>query len=298
MGERQVLIFGATGNVGGATTREMLRRGWQVRAVTRNPASEKARALAALGAEVVQGDMDDRASLDRVFDGFRRVLSVQNWQVSGPEGEVRQGKQVAEAARSAGVEHLVFASAGTGEANTGVPHFDNKLIIEQHMQELGLPFTVVRPVPFMELMSKKEFFPPVGIWGFSPKILGWNTPLPWVAVRDIGIAIANIFENPEDWIGREQILCGDVKTLDECRDIFTAVTGKRPFRVPLPAWLFGKMAGNELVIMWEWMKAWIARQGMEGLCELRDAARSACPELLDVETWLKMQQEDNAVAKT
>ena len=293
MSDKQVLIFGATGNVGGATVSEMLRRGWHVRAVTRNPESGKARALAALGAEVVQGDMDDLASLERVFDGFRRVLSVQNWQVSGPKGEVRQGKQVAEAARSAGVEHLVFASAGTGESDTGVPHFDNKLVIEQYMRDLELPFTVVRPVPFMELMTEKEFSPPVGIWGFSPKILGWNTPLPWVAVRDIGIAIANIFENPEGWIGRELILCGDVKTLDECRNIFTAVRGKRPFRVPIPLWLFRKMAGDELIVMWKWMTDWIAGQGEQGLQELREASRSVCPELLDVASWLKKKQKGN-----
>ncbi|RME11095.1 MAG: NmrA/HSCARG family protein [Ardenticatenia bacterium] len=297
MNDKRVLIFGATGNVGGATTREMLKHGWQVRAVTRNPQSQKARALAALGAEVVQGDMDDRASLDRVFQGFRRVLSVQNWQVSGPEGEVRQGKQVAEAAWAAGVEHLVFASAGTGDSHTGVPHFDNKLIIEKHMRALEIPFTVVRPVPFMELMTEKEFFPPVGIWGFSPKILGWDTPLPWVAVRDIGIAIANIFEHPEEWIGRETILCGDVKTLAECRDIFTAIQGKKPFRVPLPVWLFRKMAGDELIVMWEWMVDWIARQQLEGLLALKEASRVVCPEPLDVVSWLKMKQHSDKVAR-
>lgn len=297
MNDKRVLIFGATGNVGGATTREMLKRGWRVRAVTRNPQSQKARALAALGAEVVQGDMDDRASLDRVFQGFRRVLSVQNWQVSGPEGEVQQGKQVAEAAWAAGVEHLVFASAGTGDPHTGVPHFDNKIIIEKHMRALEIPFTVVRPVPFMELMTEKEFFPPVGIWGFSPKILGWDTPLPWVAVRDIGIAIANIFEHPEAWIGRETILCGDVKTLAECRDIFAAVQGKKPFRVPLPVWLFRKMAGDELIIMWEWMVDWIAQQQVEGLLAIKEASRVVCPEPLDVVSWLKMKQHSNKVAR-
>ncbi len=157
--EKQVLIFGATGNVGGATTRELLKRGWHVRAVTRNPDSEKALALAELGAEIIQGDMDDRASLERVFDGFQRVLSVQNWTTSGVEGELRQGKLVAEIAQSARVEHLVYSSAGAGKPHSGIPHFDNKVAVEAHMRELELPFTVVRPVPFMELLSEKEFFP-------------------------------------------------------------------------------------------------------------------------------------------
>lgn len=74
--KKSVLVFGATGNVGGATAWELLRRGWHIRAVTRTPESEKARAISALGAEVVQGDMDDRVSLERVFDGMTRVFSV------------------------------------------------------------------------------------------------------------------------------------------------------------------------------------------------------------------------------
>ena len=291
MRDKRVLIFGATGNVGGATTREMVKRGWQVRAVTRTPESEKASALAALGVEVVQGDMDDPASLERVFDGFRRVLSVQNWQVSGPEGEVRQGKHVADAARAAEVEHLVFASAGIGEDHSGVPHFDNKRVIERYMASLGIPFTVVRPVPFMELMTEKEFFPPMGIWGIAPKIMGWDTLFPWVAVRDIGIANATIFENPEKWTGREVILCGDVKSLGESRKTFQTITGKKPFRVPLPLWLFRKMAGDELIIMFRWMKRWIAGVGPQGLRELQEASRAVCADMLDVERWLRMKQK-------
>ncbi len=290
MREKRVLIFGATGNVGGATAREMLKRGWQVRAVTRNPESKRARALAALGAEVVQGDMNDPRSLKHVFEGFQRVLSVQNWRISGKGGEIRQGKQVADAALAAGVEHLVYASAGTGEANTGVPHFDDKLVVEEYMQKLGVPFTVVRPVPFMELLSEKAFFPPVGIWGMAPRILGWDTPLPWVAVRDIGVAMAQIFEDPDHWIGQEIVLCGDVKSLNECRQIFTAVEGKPPRRLPLPQWLFRKLAGDELIVMWKWMKNWLQEQGTDGLETLRNHSQKVCPDLLDVETWLKSKR--------
>lgn len=108
--DKQVLIFGATGNMGGAAARELLARGWQVRAVSRNPQSEKAQALAALGAELVRADMDDRGSLDAAFDGMTRVFSVQNWSTSSVDGEIRQGKLVANAARAAGVTHLAFSS--------------------------------------------------------------------------------------------------------------------------------------------------------------------------------------------
>ncbi|MBC8504656.1 MAG: NmrA/HSCARG family protein [Anaerolineales bacterium] len=287
---KQVLIFGATGNIGGAAARELLKRGWQVRAVTRNPESEKAFTLAELGAEVVQGDMDDRDSLEKVFDCMARLLSVQNWTSSGVEGEIRQGKLVADVAQSAGVTHLVYGSAGTGDPHTGIPHFNNKLVVEAYMRKLGLPFSVVRPAPFMELLSEKEFCPALGPWGVKPKLLGWDTPTPWVAVRDIAIAIANIFENPDRWIGREVELFGDVKTLAECRAIFTAIDGKKPLRLPLPLGLFNKMAGDEFVMMWRWMVDWMAEIGLEGLMETVDNSREVCPELLDMESWLKIKR--------
>jgi len=288
--EKHALIFGATGNIGGAAARELLKRGWAVRAVTRSPESEKTLALSKLGAEIVQGDMEDQDSLQNVFDGIKRVVSVQNWTASGIEGEMRQGKLVAEAARSAEVEHLVYGSAGTGDPNTGIPHFNNKLEVEAYMRELDLPFTIVRPAPFMELLSEKEFFPALAGWGMKPKILGWNTPIPWAAVHDIGVAIANIFENPEGWIGREVELFSDIKTMSECREIFTAIDGKKPFRMPLPIVLFNKMAGDEFVQMWHWMVDWMAETGYQGLFETLENSRVVCPELLDMESWLKIKR--------
>lgn len=290
MNDKRVLVFGATGNMGGAATRELLKREWHVRAVTRNPNSEKAVALAKLGVELVQGDMEDGLSLKTVFEGFQRVFSVQSWGQSGIEGEIRQGKLVAEAAQAAGVEHLVYGSAGMGEPHSGIPHFDCKVEVEAYMRELGIPFTIVRPVPFMELLSEKEFFPALGAWGAEPKVLGWDTPIPWVAVRDIGAGIANIFANPEAWIGREAVLCSDVKSLSECRAIFTAVDGKKPFRLPLPLWLFNKMAGDEFVLMWRWMVNWLAASGSHELQEIMTLSREACPKPTDMESWLRKKR--------
>jgi uncharacterized protein YbjT (DUF2867 family) len=287
----KVLVFGATGNIGGAATRELLGRGWQVRAVTRNPQSEKARALAALGAEVVQGDMDDRGSLEAVFDGMRRVFSVQNWVTSGMEGEIRQGKLVADIARSVGVKHLVYGSAGTGDPHTGVPHFDSKLVVEAYLHTLGIPFTIVRPGPFMELLSQKEFYPALGVWGTQTRILGWEAPIPWVAVRDIGTAIANIFADPATWIGQDITLIGDVKSMRECREMFLAVNGKKPFGLSLPPWLFQKMAGEEWIIMWRWLKDLVAEVGRPGLWQMAKGSRRVCPDMIDLRDWLEQGQE-------
>jgi uncharacterized protein YbjT (DUF2867 family) len=287
--DKKVLIFGATGNIGGATARELLGRGWQVRAVTRSPQGKKAQALAALGAEVVQADMEDRASLDAVFDSMKRVLSVQNWTISGVEGEVRQGKLVADAARAAQIEHLVYASAGIGEPGTGVPHFDSKLGVEAYMRKLDLPFTILRPGPFMELMTHKPFFPAMGVWGVMPKLVGWETPSPWVALPDIGKAAANMFASGTFWAGRTIDLIGDQKSLAQCRSTFVQITGKKPLSIPLPVSLFKKAAGEEMIVLWQWLRAWMEDDGPVQVQAMIHDSHQLVPDLLDVESWIRSQ---------
>src|SRR5829696_2881793 len=149
--DRLILVTGATGQQGGAAARHLLANGWRVRGLTRNPASDKAQALVALGAEVVEGDLYDRTSVDTALQGAYGVFSVQNFWLPdvGAEGEVRQGQLLADAAHAAGIKHFVYTSVGGAERATGIPHFDSKWAIEQHIAALGLPATVLRPVFFM-----------------------------------------------------------------------------------------------------------------------------------------------------
>jgi hypothetical protein len=109
-----------------------------------------------------------------------------------------------------------------------------------------------------------------------------------VAVHDIGLAVANAFEDPITWIDRDVTLMGDIKTLGESREIFMSVDGKNPFRVPLPLWLFKKMAGDEFIQMWQWLVDYVKKSGRKGLLELGNPSRQLCPEPLDMESWLRM----------
>ena len=109
-----IVVCGATGRQGGAVARHLVKAGWSVRGLTRSPEATKARRLDDQGIDVVQADMEDRASLDRAFEGAYGVYSVQNPMLSGFQAEVQQGVNVADAARAAGVQHLVYGSAGIG----------------------------------------------------------------------------------------------------------------------------------------------------------------------------------------
>src|SRR5215831_12116199 len=148
--DKLVLVTGATGRQGGAVIRHMLPRGWRLRALTRNPASHAAKELMRQGVEVVQGDLEDSGSLERVCHGVYGIYSVQDFWSVGAKREVQQGKNLADAAKKADVQHFVYSSVGGAERNTGIPHWESKWGVEKYIRQLALPATIFRPASFME----------------------------------------------------------------------------------------------------------------------------------------------------
>ncbi len=135
---------------------------------------------------------------------------------------------------------------------TGVPSWDSKVIVADHMRGLGLPITVLRPMAFMELMTDKDFYPQVSVWHVMPKLMGWNRTLPWLAADDVGVIASMAFGDPHRFIGADIPLAADLKTLDDCRRIWTEA-GRKPRGFPMPVWLFKRVAGDDLTTMWSWL---------------------------------------------
>ena len=284
-GQRLIVVTGATGLQGGAVTRHLLKEGWRVRGLTRNPESKKAETLAAAGVEVVQADVGDPASLRPAFEGAYGVYSVQNPFIGGPEAEVRQGKNVADVAKESGVEHLVYGSAGIGRKGTGIPSWETKLQVEDHMKALELPLTILRPMAFMELMTEKKFFPAVGTWHVMPALMGISRSLPWLCTDDLGAVAAKAFGDPHRFVGQELVLASDVQSLEQCRGIYREVLGKDPLRFPMPIWLFKRFGfvGRDLTTMWRWLRT--------GNVALDTApTREIHPDALTVRNWLSRQK--------
>ena len=280
--ERVIVVTGATGRQGGAVVRHLLQDGWHVRALTRKPASPKAQSLATHGAELVAGDMGNRASLVNAFHGAYGIYSVQNPMISGPEAEVRQGKLVADVAKEVGVQILVYGSAGTGHTATRIGSWESKLQVEAHMRAIDLPVTVLRLVAFMELMTDKTFYPAASTWHLMPKLMGSSRPLGWLCLDDLGAIAAKVFAAPADYVGRDLKLVSDVKSIDECREIYTDVMGKAPPRWPMPTWLFERFVGTDLTTMWRWL-------GNSEIDWDTATARSIHPSALTVREWLARQ---------
>lgn len=246
-----ILVTGATGQQGGAVARSLLeKRGFAVRALTRDPEKPQARELAGRGAEVVRGDLEDRSSLDRAVEGIYGVFAVQSFWEAGYDGEIRQGKRCVDAAKAAGVEHVVYSSVGSAHRATGVAHFDSKWEIEEHLRASGLPYTILRPVFFMqnwESFGKDEI-----LGGTLAQPLDPDKPLQMLAVEDIGAFAAMAFDSPDRWIGREADLAGDEMTMPEvARTISRAI--KREVRYRQVPWdRFEENAGAEATTMYRW----------------------------------------------
>jgi uncharacterized protein YbjT (DUF2867 family) len=249
-----VVVTGATGRQGGAVARHLLADGWRVRALTRKPDSEPARRLAGLGAEVAAADMMDPESLARTFRGAYGVYSVQNPMISGPEAEVTQGRNVADVAKSEGVRHVVYGSAGGGQPGTGVGSWESKVAVETYLRQLELPATILRPNAFMELMSDKAYYPPVSTWHVMPKLMGADRPVSWICVDDLGAIAAKVFADPDSFIGKELQLASDLRSIAECREIWRKITGRAPRRFPMPIWMFERFVGTDLTTMWRWLR--------------------------------------------
>src|SRR5919112_693560 len=240
--ERLILVCGATGKQGGAVARSLLDRGFRVRALTRDPQKPEAQALTEQGAEVVQGDMEDRSSMERALEGAYGIFSVQNFGEAGYDGEVQQGKTVADAAKAAGVEHFVYSSVGSAHRQTGIPHFESKWEVENHVRELDLPYTILRPTFFMQ---NWEWTREMVLGGTLAQPLDPDKPFQQVAVEDVGAFAAIAFENPARWVGREVDLAGDEQTMPEIAETFGRVIGREVSYYQVPWDQFEEQMGYE-----------------------------------------------------
>ncbi len=245
--DKIILVSGANGNQGGATARHLLANGWRVRALVRDTGKPSAQALAEQGAEIVVGDFDDRASLDAALEGVYGAFSVQTWFGHGSAVEEQQGKAFADAAQAAGVQHFVYTSVGGADKQTGIPHFDSKWNIEEHIRTLGLPATILRPVFFMEnfnFMFRQSVMDEGQItWALQPHI-----KLQMIAADDIGAFAALAFEHPETYIGQAIELAGDALTMPETVETLTQVIGRSVRFNELPVDSL-KSFGDEMYLM-------------------------------------------------
>jgi uncharacterized protein YbjT (DUF2867 family) len=271
-----ILVTGATGHQGGAALRHLREKGFPVRALTRDPDQPKAREFTGRGVEVVRGDMEDRATVTRALDDAYGIFSVQNSQQAGVEGEIRQGLAVADAAKGTRISHFVYTSVASADRRTGIPHFDSKFRIEEHIRGTGMSYTIVRPVFFMEnWLGMRQAIDS----GTLSMPLDPETRLQMIAVDDIGGVVAMAFERPGRWQGRILELAGDELSMTELAQAFSVASGREVRYVQTPWDEFEKQAGQEMTVMYRWFQS-------TGYHADIGATRQEYPSLTTFSKWL------------
>ncbi|WP_327341038.1 MULTISPECIES: NmrA family NAD(P)-binding protein [unclassified Streptomyces] len=238
-----VLVSGATGKQGGATARALLAAGTPVRALVRDAAAARARAVEELGAELVTGDLDDRASLARAAAGTRAVFSVQMPAMTGDgfdfDGEVTQARNLIEAAREAGVPHFVHTSVTGAGQHVETPGWAEgrwasmegtlgaKAAIQELVRAAGFPYwTLLKPGFFMEnFLPSSAFLFPRGIEGGLVSVLNPDTRLSLVAVDDIGAAAAAAVADPSTFNRLELELASDHLSMTQIAEVLSLALG-------------------------------------------------------------------------
>ncbi len=275
-----VVVTGATGQQGGAVVKSLLERGHEVRAVTRNTESAKARELANAGVALVRASLEDTTALTEALEGATSLFAMTTPFEGGTQAETRQGFSAADAAKAAGV-HLVFNSVGSANRQTGVPHFDSKYEVEKHIAKIGVRATVLAPVYFMENLYFGKEQLAKGVYA---------TPLPparqlaQVAVADIGAVAVRVIEDPARFAGKRFDLGGDELTGNDVVAILSRVTGRAftYFQVPLD--VIRQRMGEEGAKMYDWFDR-------IGYTVDRASLRREFPDVAfqDFESWAKAQ---------
>ncbi|WP_410810111.1 NmrA/HSCARG family protein [Micromonospora sp. 067-2] len=219
-----VAVTGATGAQGGATARALLKAGHRVRALTRQPASPVAEALRDVGAEVCQADFDDRASLDAALAGCDSLFAVTTPFGTDLATEVRHGKALVDAATVAGLGHVVLTTAAHADRGTGIPHYESKHLIEQHLRTSGVPWTVIAPAAFMDNYASGWTLD-----GLRTGTFAWpmpaDRPLTLIPAVDIGAFAALVLQRADEFASRRIDIASDERTPAQMAEILAGAIG-------------------------------------------------------------------------
>jgi len=316
MDEKKIIaVVGATGAQGGGLVRAILadpESEFRARAITRDPESEKAKALAALGVEVVAGDVDDADSLRKAFEGAYGAFCVTFfWDHFSPEKELAQARAMATAARVAGVQHVIWSTLEdtrqlvplsddrmpTLQEKYKVPHFDAKGEADAIFTELGVPTTFLLTSFYWDNFIFFGMGPKRDAEGkLSITIPMGEAKLPGIAAEDIGRSAYGIFQKGPETIGRHIGIAGEHLTGAEMAAAFAKVFGEEVHNnavEPAVFRSFGFPGADDLGNMFQYKRDFEAQ-----FCAARDveATRALNPQLQSFSQWLEANKGRIALA--
>ncbi|KFE66028.1 hypothetical protein DB31_1093 [Hyalangium minutum] len=197
------------------------------------------------------GDFDDPASLEAAARRADTLFAMATPFEAGPEAEIRQGMNLVDAARRAGVRHFVYSSVAGADRLTGIPHFDSKHEVEHYLRRSNLPYTIVGPTFFME-----NYTGPMFREGLEHGVLAMGLPpthgLQMVAVADLASFFGRVIATPEDFFGERIDVASDEVTGQQAADLLSYVSGQRIHYQQIPLALMAEQ-NEEMALMFEWL---------------------------------------------
>jgi uncharacterized protein YbjT (DUF2867 family) len=301
-----IAVVGATGAQGGGLVRAILADNdgqFTARAITRNVISDKAKALAKAGADVVRADLDDEESLKRAFAGAYGAFCVTNfWEHFSPEKEYAQAGNMARAAKAAGVKHVIWSTLEdtrtkvplsddrmpTLQGKYKVPHFDGKGEADQIFRDVGVPTTFLLTSFFWENFIHFGSGPKRGPDGkLAITFPLGDKKLPGIAAEDIGKAALGIFKRGRELIGKTVAIAGEHLSGKELADKLTRALDKEVRYNAVPADVYRGFpfpGADDLGNMFQFKRDF--NDYFVGVRDI-ESARRLNPELQTFDKWLE-----------
>jgi len=311
MAEKKIIaVVGATGAQGGGLVDAILEDTsgeWAARALTRDPGSEKARALAARGAEVVAADVDDQESLRKAFTGAHGAFCVTFfWAHFSPEKELAEARAMAQAAKAAGVKHVIWSTLEdtrkrvpvidnrmpTLMGKYKVPHFDAKGEANQFFVDSGVPATLLHTSYYWDNLIYFGAGPKKGADGKLAFTLPMaDKKLPGIAANDIGRCAFGIFKRGTEFAGKSVGIAGEHLTGAQMAAALTKALGQPVVHnavTPDVYRSFGFPGAEDLGNMYQYKRDFESEY-----CGFRDIgfSRSLNPALQTFEQWLAAHKD-------
>jgi uncharacterized protein YbjT (DUF2867 family) len=315
MAERKIIaVVGATGAQGGGLVRAILadkQSEFAPRAITRKLDSEKARALANQGVEVVRADLDDEESLRRAFEGAYGAFCVTNfWEHFSPEKETTQASNMARAAKAAGIRHAIWSTfedtrkwvpldddrMPTLQGKYKVPHFDGKAEADRIFRELGVPTTFLLTSFYWDNLIHFGLGPKRGPDGkLAITFPMGDKRLSGIAAEDIGKAAYGIFKGGREYTGKTVGIAGEHLSGKEMADKLSRVLDKEVSYNAVPADVyrsFGFPGADDMGNMFQFKRDfndyYVGARAIE-------STRKLNPDLQTFDKWLERHKDEIAV---
>ena len=283
---KTIFVTGATGKQGGAVAASLIKNGFKLKVLTRKTDSAKAQYLQKQNAELVKGDLNDLNSFRNHLNGIDGIFSVQAFE-NGADMEIKQAIDLANLAKEYGVNHFLYSSVAGADLNTGIPHFDSKYKIENHIKQIGLPYTILRPVSFFENFLIPQVRSRIHKGKLSSPI-NKNKTQQFISVVDIGEISADIFQNKDKYAGKTITIGSEEMDMQQVATTFSEVLGKKINYQKLPMLIVRLAMGKGLYKMFKW----INENDAIFMKDLKQFKKDN-PNLLSLEKWIKLNFKNN-----